>query len=110
MCRLGPHEGMQLGVLIFEGNHIEDAVLAALEEDQITRLNGRRYMGDPQIMAGHVVDANGELRARLDDVPLESGPHQWRGTVLSWRASVREHVLHGPWAGAWASTRREISP
>ena len=59
MCRLCPYEGIPRRPHIFEGNHVKDAVLAALEEDQISGFNRHRDMCDSQVIAGHVMDANG---------------------------------------------------
>jgi hypothetical protein len=61
MCRLlSPYEGVQRGLLILEEDHVEDAVLPTLEEDEISGFNRRRDMSDSQIVAGHVMYANGK--------------------------------------------------
>jgi hypothetical protein len=40
-------------------NHIRNPVLPVFEEDQVTRFYRRRDVGHAQVIAGHVVDANG---------------------------------------------------
>ena len=59
MCKLSPYKGIQRGARIIYGDHVEDAVLPVLEEDEITRCNRRGNVCDSQIVAGHVIDANG---------------------------------------------------
>jgi hypothetical protein len=39
--RLSPYEGIQRGLLIFEGNDVEHAVLPMREENEVTRLDRR---------------------------------------------------------------------
>ena len=58
MCRLSPYEGIQRRTFIVHRDDIEDAVLPMLEQADVTRLGRRRNMRDPQVIAGHVVDAN----------------------------------------------------
>ena len=59
MSRLCSYEGIPRGPHMLEGDHVEDAVLTALEEDQISGFNRHRDMCDSQVIAGHVMDANG---------------------------------------------------
>ena len=61
MCRLSPHECMSWGTRI-DGDDVEDAVLPALEEDQISRLDRRGDVCDSHVIAVHVVNANGSSK------------------------------------------------
>ena len=54
----GPLRGQTAGTANFVGNHVEDAVLPMLEEDQIPGLNRCRYVCDSKIVTEHVVNAN----------------------------------------------------
>lgn len=46
------------GDSFFEEDHVEEAVLPALEEDQITGFNRRRDVRGSQLVAEHVVSPN----------------------------------------------------
>lgn len=58
MCRLNPYQGVQRVPLILYGDHVQNAVLPVLEEDQISGLYRCRNMCDSQIVSVHVVDAD----------------------------------------------------
>ena len=60
MCRLSPYEGIQRGPRIVYGDHVEDAVLPMLQEDDVARFDRRGDVCNSEIVAGlHVMDANG---------------------------------------------------
>lgn len=40
-------------------NHVPNAVLAVLEEDEVSRLNRRRDVSDPEVVAVHIVNPDG---------------------------------------------------
>ena len=56
MCRLRPYEGMWWGGRL-DGD-VQDAVLPALEEDQVSGFNRRRDMRDSQVIAVQIMCAN----------------------------------------------------
>lgn len=58
MCRLGPYKGIQRGPRIGYGNHVQDAVLPTLEEDEVACFHRRRDVSDSQVVAAHVMNAN----------------------------------------------------
>jgi hypothetical protein len=82
------------GLLIFERNHVEDPVLTVLEEDEVTRTNGGRDVGDSEVVAVHVVHAN-RYSDHAGIVPPGHAPYLVAKTPPSWRACVLERVLDG---------------